>query len=184
MPTLVPPDAGIAARILIALVFLGAAIGKMRHWTIFEGVVANYRLLPRALVAPAAYALPPLEAAIGAALATGFWAPWSAAAAAVLLAVFAWAMSVNLLRGRRHIDCGCFQGTLKQPLRWILVIRNALLVLLLAASAATPPGRPDWWTMANGLFAGCALFVVLQALNALWVITPARRPGAQSEGTS
>jgi hypothetical protein len=184
MPTLVNPDAAVAIRTLIALVFLAAAIGKMRHWTIFAGVVANYRLLPQALVAPATYALPPMEAAIGAASATGLWAPWSAAAAALLLTVFAWAMTVNLLRGRRHIDCGCFQGTLKQPLRWILVIRNTLLVLLIGASLAAPPGRPDGWAVANGLSAGCALFVILQTLNALWAITPAGRSRGQPEGTS
>jgi hypothetical protein len=182
------PDAVIAVRTLIALIFLSAAIGKMRNWQIFRGVVANYRLLPQVLVGPVTYALPPAEAAIGAALPTGLLMPWPAAAAAGLLSVFAVAMGINLLRGRRHIDCGCFQGTLKQPLRWTLVSRNALLALLLTAAAAAPSGRPDGWTVVNGLLAGGALFVVLQSLNALWAVIPAvrrpRQPGTQMEGTS
>jgi hypothetical protein len=178
MFALVHPDAAIAIRTLIALVFLSAATAKMRHWTIFHGVVANYRLLPVVLVGPVTYALPPAEAAIGATLPTGLIAPWTEVAAAVLLGAFAVAMAINLLRGRRHIDCGCFQGALRQPLRWTLVIRNALLVLLLVVAIEAPSGRPDGWTVVNGLLAGCALFVVLQSLNALWAIIPAvRRPG-------
>lgn len=182
------PDVVIAIRTLIALIFLSAAIGKMRNWSIFRGVVANYRLLPQVLVGAVTYALPPVEAVIGAILPTGLFAPWADAAAAVLLGAFAVAMGINLLRGRRHIDCGCFQSALKQTLRWTLVSRNALLALLLAAADAAPSGRPDGWTVANGLLAGGALFVVLQSLNALWAVIPAvRRPsraGIQMEGTS
>jgi hypothetical protein len=188
MPAIVHSDAVVAIRTLVALVFLTAAVGKMRNWPIFQGVVANYRLLPQFLVGPVAYALPPVEALIGTALATGGLAPWSDAAAASLLGAFAVAMGINLMRGRRHIDCGCFQGTLRQPLSWILVSRNALLALLLVAAGAAPPGRPDAWTVLNGLFAGAALFVVLQSLNALWAIIPAaRRPrhsDIELEGTS
>jgi len=184
MPALAHPDAVIAIRILSALVFMTAAIGKMRSWPIFHGVVANYRLLPQVLVAPVTYVLPPAEAAIGATLPTGLCAPWAEAAAALLLGVFAVAMGINLWRGRRQIDCGCFQGTLKQPLSWTLVSRNALLALLLVAAGAAPAGRADAWTAVNGLLAGGALFVVLQSLNALWAITAAVRPRIQMGGTS
>ena len=111
-------------------------------------------------------------------------APWTEAAAALLLSVFAVAMGINLLRGRRHIDCGCFQGTLKQPLSWTLVSRNALLALLLVAAGAAASARADAWAVVNGLLAGGALFVVLQSLNALWAIIAAVRPGIQMRGTS
>jgi hypothetical protein len=188
MLALAHPDVVIAIRILIALVFLSAATAKMRNWPIFRGVVANYRLLPQALVGPVTYVLPPAEAAIGAMLPTGLFAPWAEAAAAVLLGAFAVAMGINLLRGRRQIDCGCFQGALKQPLRWTLVGRNALLALLLVAADAAPSGRPDGWAVVNGILAGGALFLVLQSLNALWAVIPAvrrpSRPGIQMESTS
>jgi Methylamine utilisation protein MauE len=188
MLALTHPDAAIAIRTLIALVFLGAAAGKMRHWTIFPGVVANYRLLPQFLVAPVTYALPPAEAAIGTAMLLDRFAPWSGAAAALLLTAFALAMAINLLRGRRHIDCGCFQGALKQPLRWILVSRNALLVALLGLALAAPPGRPGGWTVLTGLMAGCAMFLILQTLNALWSIVPpvarTKQPRVPMEGMS
>ena len=45
-----------------------AALGKLTHWRILPGVIANYRLLPRAALAPAALLLPPVELVLGAAL--------------------------------------------------------------------------------------------------------------------
>jgi uncharacterized membrane protein YphA (DoxX/SURF4 family) len=127
----------IAVRTLIALVYLAAAIGKMRHWAVFRGVVANYRLLPEVLVAPFAYLLPPFEALLGAMLLLGLLSPWAEAAAAALLLLFACAMAINIKRGRRHIDCGCFQSALKQTLSWVLVARNGTLALLLGLASLT-----------------------------------------------
>ena len=178
MSAIARPEVLIAIRMLSALIFLSAAVGKMRFWTVFEGVVANYRLLPRALIPAVAYALPPLEALIGACLLLGVASPWAPLAAAALLGVFAIAMTVNLLRGRSHIDCGCFQGTLKQTLRWPLVARNAVLMLLVGFGAAAPIAPANGWDVFNGSMAGSALFLILQTLNALWAIHPGvRRPG-------
>jgi len=167
----------IAVRTLIALVYLTAALGKMRHWAVFHGVVANYRLLPAALAAPFAYCLPPFEALLGAALLFGLLSPWAEAAAAALLLLFAAAMGVNLLRGRRNIDCGCFQSALKQRLRWILVIRNCVMALLLGLVLSTTRAPADLHMTIEGLLAGSVGFVILQSLNILWTIVPAwRRP--------
>ena len=169
-------DVLLAIRALLALIFLSASVAKMRHWAAFEGVVANYRLLPRVLVPAVTYALPPVEAAIGSALLASLVIPAEALgfraslAAGALLGVFAVAMAVNLLRGRAHIDCGCFQGALKQTLRWPLVARNGLLMLLMAATSrqAMPPATAS--QLASGLMAGIALFMILQSFNALWAV--------------
>jgi uncharacterized membrane protein YphA (DoxX/SURF4 family) len=167
----------IVVRTLIALTYLAAAIGKMRHWAVFQGVVANYRLLPEVLVAPFAYLLPPFEALLGAALLLGLLAPWAEVAAAALLLLFAAAMAVNIIRGRRHIDCGCFQSALKQTLNWILVARNAFLALLLGLGLAITAGPTELRMTIDGLLAGGVFFAILQSLNILWAIDPAwRRP--------
>jgi hypothetical protein len=162
----------IAIRALVGLVFLTAAWGKLRHRLEFQGVVANYRLLPDALVVPFATVLPPVEALIGALLPTGLLSPWNEAAAAGLLALFAAAMAVNIRRGRTDIDCGCFQSALKQTLGWTLVARNAVLVLLVGAAAVPAPAIPAWG-QAEGLMAGAVMFVLLQSLNVLWSVRPA-----------
>src|SRR5271167_28464 len=146
----------IAVKTLIALVYLTAALGKMRHWAVFQGVVANYRLLPDVLVAPFAYILPPFEALLGATLLLGLLSPWAEAAALLLL--FAAAMGINLKRGRRNIDCGCFQSALRQTLSWVLVVRNGVLALLLGLALATTQGPKDLRMTIDGLLVGGVLF--------------------------
>ncbi len=170
-----------AIRVLVGLVFLTAAWGKSRHRLEFQGVVANYRLLPDALVVPFASALPPIEAVIGLLLPIGIFSPWSETAAAVLLTLFAGAMAVNIRRGRTDIDCGCFQSALKQTLGWTLVARNAGLVLLLGV-AVLPAPRVPAWALAEGLLAGGAAFVLLQSLNVLWSVRPAWRQAHAHHG--
>jgi uncharacterized membrane protein YphA (DoxX/SURF4 family) len=166
------PEFVAAVRAVTALVFLGAGIAKLRNGSAFEGVVANYRLLPQLAVRPVAYLLPPTELLLGLAVLFGVaHAEWAAAG---LLAVFALAISVNLARGRSHIDCGCFNSALKQPLRWSLVVRNAGMILLLASAAGSAAPAPDA-ALLLGTLAGIALFVVVQCSNALLAI-PAFRP--------
>jgi uncharacterized membrane protein YphA (DoxX/SURF4 family) len=165
----------LAIRTLISLVFFTAAYGKLRHWSPFQGVVANYRLLPHALVAPAACLIPPAELLLGAALFSGFGPPWAELGAGALLLIFALAMGINLRRGRRHIDCGCFQSTLKQTLSWTLVTRNVILASLAGVALLSPEVPDDLLSVMNGYLAGALLFIILQALGILWSIYPAWR---------
>ena len=176
------PEVAVAVRTLVALVFLTASLGKIRHWVIFQGVIANYRLLPDALVRPAADLLPPLEALVGILLLLGLATPWAEASAAVLLLIFAAAMGVNLLRGRRDIDCGCFQSALKQTLSGTLVFRNVVLAVLLGI-AVVPSDRLTLPAAIDGYLVGGVLFIILQSLTILWSIVPAwRRSPQASEG--
>jgi hypothetical protein len=177
----VPPDIRLALQLLTALVFVAAAAGKMRHWLAFQGVLANYRLLPEALVRPAAYLLPPVELAIAAGVLTPRLQLRADAAGAAALLLFGAAMAVNLARGRAHIDCGCFQSTLKQALRWQLVARNAalaaaLLWLAFAGAAGAPATALDTPVLLNGLLGGGALFALWQGSNLLWSLVPGFRP--------
>ncbi len=165
----------IAIRIAAALIFFTAAAGKMRSWRTFEGVVANYRLLPAPLAHGVAWLLPPGEVLLAVALLLG--APGSELAASVLLSVFGAAMAINLLRGRAHVDCGCFDNTLKQPLRWTLVLRNAVLVSLLVAAARfkETAGAWDFATLLLGVLGGAAFFLVVQCANVLSTLPAKRR---------
>jgi uncharacterized membrane protein YphA (DoxX/SURF4 family) len=168
-------EVALAIRVLVSLVFLTAAYGKLRHWTALQGVVANYRLLPQVLVAPVAYVLPPVEALLGAALLLSLGSPWPEAGTAALLMLFAVAMGINIARGRRHIDCGCFQSALKQTLSWTLVLRNVALSLLLCVALLTRGLPDDLFAVVNAWLVGGVLFVILQSLTILWSIVPAWR---------
>jgi hypothetical protein len=158
--------ASAAGRVCVGLVFLLAATHKAQHWRIFSGVIANYRLLPRVMVAPAAALLPPLEMIVGLLLLSAVAMPWTLLAATVLLVVFAAAMMINLKRGRAHIDCGCGQSFLAQTLSWTLVGRNAALVALLLPSLA-PVGPLTMPAALTGAGAGLAFFLLYLLLNAL-----------------
>lgn len=163
--------AAVAGRVLVALVFLQAAIGKLRHWPALEGVIANYRILPAALARPAALALPPVELCLGAALLVRADLPVRAGAGA-LLVVFAAAMAVNLLRGRREIDCGCFQSDLRQSLGWPLAARNLILAALLAPPAPAPAQALAPVLLVQACAAGLVLFIAYAALDTLAAVAP------------
>lgn len=136
--------------ILLAVMFFVAGLSKIRALDTFEGVVQNFRVLPAGMVRPFALALPTVEIAVAAALIIPATRLLGAVAACFLLLIFTIAIAVNLTRGRREIDCGCFSSELKQNLSGWLVARNLLLAsctlivigILTDASApimATPP---------------------------------------------
>ena len=145
------PLLGVAASVAVALLFAVAGIDKLRHSGLLPGVIANYRLLPDALVAPAAALLPGVELLL----------------AAGLLLVFAAAMAINIGRGRRHIDCGCGHSGLRQQLGWSQVARN--LVLATALLPALAAGRADLGMADVGLgaAAGVALYLLLLMFSAV-----------------
>jgi len=164
-----------AGRVCVGLVFLLAAVQKAGHWKILSGVIANYRLLPRALVVPVTGLLVPLEMIVGLLLLSAQAMPWTLLAAVLLLGLFAAAMAINLSRGRAHIDCGCGQSFLKQTLSWTLVVRNAVLAALLLPSLA-PMGPVSMSAALTGVGAGLAFFLLYLLLN---TISALPRPDAR-----
>jgi Methylamine utilisation protein MauE len=121
--TLVDAMADLVLRIALALLFTLAALHKLRDRRRFDGIVLAYRLGPPRLVLRAARLLPALEGVIAAGL---IFTPTPAAvAAATLFAGYGLAMTINLARGRRDIDCGC--GEAPERLSGWLVARNAVL---------------------------------------------------------
>ncbi len=175
------PAIVLAAQVFLACVFLGAAVGKLRAWTQFQGVVQNYRLLPAPFALAVAYGLPPLELAVGAALLVPLAAPVAAGAgaagAALLLLVFAGAMAINIMRGRTDIDCGCFQSAFKQRLSWWLVGRNLIMAAVaLDIAYAAAGGAANRVTgvldTAGALVSGLALFALYTAGNSLNALSP------------
>ena len=121
----------------LAALFLSAVRHKLSERLRFAAQLAEYQLLPERLVPTAVWALVGLELTAACTLLwRGSW-PVAGALAAGLLALYAAAIAINLLRGRSHIDCGC--GDTPVLLSYWLVLRNALLaggaaVLLLPAT--------------------------------------------------
>lgn len=162
---------GLAVAVLVALLLLVAGIDKLRHRGLLPGVIANYRLLPNGLVAPAALLLPVVELAVAAGLLLGLLAPslllLAVPAAAGLLLLFAGAMAINIGRGRRHIDCGCGLAALRQQLGWGAVIRNLLLALALLPLLATPPDGLSGGELGLAAVSGAFAWLLLQLFETL-----------------
>jgi len=156
---------GLAGALGVGLVFTHAAVVKFRHRHMLPGIVANYRLLPAALVAPVAYVLPIVELSIGLALLAG-GARIAVLPAVALLLLFAAAIAINLRRGRSHIDCGCGRPDLRETLRWSMVIRNLALtaIVLPRLVPSTPIGSVE---LATAISAGTSVFLITLLFNAI-----------------
>jgi uncharacterized membrane protein YphA (DoxX/SURF4 family) len=172
----VDPSLALAGRLLGGLVFAAAVGGKIKHRHELAGVVANYRLLPQGLAGLAAWVIVGLESLAALSLISGVWLRAGAALAVALLGAFALAIAINLARGRREIDCGCFQSGLRQRLSAALVARNIMLAALLTpllAGGAAGATRLQW---VDGMGAGLAAFALYQVLGELLAL---RRSSAE-----
>lgn len=150
----------------LALLFLHAAWHKWRAGVRFEAQLAEYRLLPEALVPGTARVLMLLEFAVALGLVLPLLRQPAALVAAGLLALYAIAIAVNLVRGRHHIDCGC--GDTPQLLSVWLVLRNLfLLAAALVSALPAAPRAPATLDLLLGMFAMSALILTWLMLEQL-----------------
>jgi hypothetical protein len=156
---------GLAGAIGVGLVFVQAGLSKLQHRDLMPGIVANYRILPEQLAGPVARALPFVELGLGLALLAG-GQRLAVLPAAALLLVFATAMTVNIRRGRSHIDCGCGRSQLRQTLGWPLVWRNLALATLVT-SRLLPTASPVGLDLATAIVGGAGVFLMTLLFNAI-----------------
>ena len=160
------PAARAVLRLALAWLFARAAAHKLRDLRGFRAALADYRLVPEALLAPAAAAVAGLEAALAAWLLVPAAGPAPALTAAALLCAYTTAIAVNLARGRRHIACGCAGPAALAPLHEALLARNAGLVGLALAAALPAAARPlepiDAASVAGGAAALALLLVAAE----------------------
>ncbi|MFD1812405.1 MauE/DoxX family redox-associated membrane protein [Rhodococcus gannanensis] len=132
-------------------------------------VVKGYRLLPAPAERTVAATLPFVEVVIGVLLIAGLGGRWTAAAATVLFTGFLTGLTVNLARGRRDLDCGCFAfgtGHEVPQIGWFHAGRAGLFAVASAALTAVP--APDVTPVgrlvgvAGGLLLLLAVVVVAQ----------------------
>ncbi len=134
-----------------AVLFIGAAWHKLSSVGRFEAVLSNYRLLPPPMNRTLALLIPVIELLLGVGWISGLQPRITAIASAALLATYALAIGINLVRGRIFIECGCGFGAAsdtEQPLSFSLVARNILLIglagMTLVPVAQRELGRMDY----------------------------------------
>lgn len=110
------------ARIVLAAVFGVAGVAKLADQTGSRSSLTQFGVPP--ILAPAgALLLPLFELACAVALLRASWAWWGAAGALALLSVFAAAIAVNMMLGRKP-DCHCFGQLHSSPAGWPTLARN------------------------------------------------------------
>lgn len=94
-------------RMLLAIIFLSAALGKILDIQSFIKTLDAYRLLPDFLLSPLGHFLPWLEFMVGLSLLIDRWPSGAVLMSGLLLLLFIGIVIITLLRGI-EIDCGCF----------------------------------------------------------------------------
>lgn len=129
-------------RLVLAGMFLFAALPKLLDPVTFARDIDNYRMVPDALIGPIALMLPVAEIVIGLALVTGLYARGAAITSGLLLVGFAIGMVQAIVRGI-DLDCGCFGQFAEAQVSWWSVARNATLTLM-SIAVAMGPDMPLW----------------------------------------
>jgi hypothetical protein len=167
------PALELLLRVALALLLGAGAVEKARDRATFRAAVEGYEILPARAAGAASACLVAIEGA----LALGLVAPaglgvrfLALGGAAALFAVYAFAIAINLARGRRDIDCGCGRAAAHVPLSGWLVARNGLLVAaaLACARGASPRalGVVDALTIAGGVVVLGLVWIAVHGLLA------------------
>lgn len=137
----------VAARLVVAGVFLWAGVPKLLDPAGFAQDISNYNLLPDAVVGYVAAIVPVVEIVVALALVAGVEAKGAAVVAGAMLAVFAAAMGQAMARGI-DLSCGCFGNAAEATVGWGSIARNAGLIAACALVVVGPEVR--WRTVRTG----------------------------------
>ncbi len=147
MSWLCHPRLRLLVRLILGLVFIGAALPKLADPPAFAKAIWAYELFPAWSLNPLALWLPWLELFCGLALFTGAWLRPATLWVGALLISFCLALTLNLAR-HHPVDCGCFgtsapksQAQRLTDMRWTLLRDLGLLVLVAQLLLSAGPGR-------------------------------------------
>lgn len=155
-PVLVTLAAGCVSLLLGA-----AAIHKFTNLARFSATLEAYALLPSRLVAIVAMLLPILELGAALALVAPATRVAGAVAASALMLAYSLAITINLARGRRDLDCGCETFGRRRPIAPWMLARSALIIGAALIAAAPRSVREMTITDALTVVGGLAVLVPL-----------------------
>jgi hypothetical protein len=163
---MIDPSISFLIALSFSALFATAGLQKLRAPAIFIATLAEYRLAPHALLWVAGAGVILLELAVALGLIWSTTRPTFAFVGAGLLVVYSGAIALNLIRGRRDIDCGC--GTERRPIgRW-MVWRNGLLAITVLTASLPVTGRTMGWidivTVSAGVLVAILLYAALDTL--------------------
>ncbi len=129
-------------RVILAAVFIFAAIGKIQRPEEFASAIAGFRILPMPLVNIAAITMPWVELLTGIAVLIPAFIQSSALIMVAMNAAFITAALLAIARGL-DIECGCFSlSRAHETVGWWLVVRDVVfLAMCLIVRGSAKRGR-------------------------------------------
>jgi hypothetical protein len=164
----IDPVIDITIRGAFALLFALSSMEKLHDRETFQYQLGEYQLVPAGFIPVAGMAIILVEVAIAIALLVqnSFYGVMMGSA---LLAVYASAILINLLRGRTWMDCGCL-GSDGEGLSYWLVTRNlvmlATLMMLLLPTVERTLVWLDYFSILFTVFGASLAYVILNSLLA------------------
>lgn len=134
----------LATRLFLGILFIYAALDKIRNPGPFSDLVMNYHLLPEQVVNVFALWLPVVELVAGVLLILGIWSQAASGLVTAMLAMFLVAIIQGVARG---IDthCGCFtQGGKGSPISVWTVLRDCGFLAVSVVNFRIEAERPFW----------------------------------------
>jgi len=148
----------LALQYFFAILLALAGLHKLLHGDVFRKALAGYGLLPSRLVRPVSILLALVELVVAITLLASAALAWTAGAAALLFAMYGFAMALALWRGQGQFGCGCNWGKQQDALQGWMVVRNlAFAILLLIIATVRPANNAEMFDYLNAAFAGLAL---------------------------
>jgi len=155
-------DPGVAWLIIACagLLFLVAALHKLRDLRRFREVFAAYQLMPAAAGRLLAPVVPALELAVAVGLLFDDLRRLALWIGVALMLAYGAGIVINLARGRRDLDCGCAGPNDRRPIAAWMVWRNVGIAILLSTVLLPWSDRP--FVLTDGVTVGfgtacCAL---------------------------
>jgi methylamine utilization protein MauE len=136
-------ESAAAARVVVGIVFLAAALGKALHGDRFEFALQLEGIVRPTWVRRVRWTLPVIEASVGVLVLAPIQPALGVAAAATLLVVFTAAVWPAVRSGQR-LPCGCF-GITSSSVDQSLMVRNAILLLLCLLALLSPANLFEHW---------------------------------------
>lgn len=135
------PLLGIIGSISFCLLFAAAAISKINDLTGFRKILAAYQLVPTVFIGSVVAIIILVEILLAALWTVPHYRALASYASIFVLVAYALAITVNLLRSRNYISCGCGED---QPISWWLVVRNGVYVSCAGVVSAIEIAQFEW----------------------------------------
>ncbi|USG67271.1 DoxX family membrane protein [Brevibacillus ruminantium] len=111
-------------RVMLGTLFISAAVTKIGDLEKYTLIIKEYKILPEFTLYLFVRFKLVAEITTGVFILVGLYLPFMYLIACFLMLLYTLAITINLLRGRREISCGCGGMAGNHQLSWTLTIRN------------------------------------------------------------